>query len=350
MKLSLYRGRVSKIVRVFAQDPTTGTAVTGLVFNTGGLTAYYCREGDASATAITLVTATIGTWVSGGFKEVDATNMPGIYEVGLPNAVFASGESVVTYLKHTSMRPILLEFELDVINYQDAVRLGLTGLPNANAGASGGLPTVDGSNGIKLSVGTSIGQVNLISGKVPATLASTDVTGNISVDLDTIKTQTVTCAAGVTVLASVGTTSASSPQSGDSYGRLGAAGAGLTAIGDTRLANLDAAVSTRSTYAGGAVASVTGSVGSVTAGVTVSSNSDKTGFKLAADGLDLIMLETGTNLRQGVTIIYAGSAGLTGGMNVNAPVIKGGGVNTTRITATTDEYGNRLSVALNLPS
>lgn len=54
---------------------------------------------------------------------------------------------------------------------------------------------------------------------------------------------------------------------GDAYARLGAAGAGLTALGDTRLANLDAAVSSRSTYAGGAVASVTGAVGSVTGAV-----------------------------------------------------------------------------------
>jgi len=37
------------------------------------------------------------------------------------------------------------------------------------------------------------------------------------------------------------------PQTGDSYARLGAAGAGLTAIGDARLANLDATVSSRST-------------------------------------------------------------------------------------------------------
>jgi hypothetical protein len=36
-----------------------------------------------------------------------------------------------------------------------------------------------------------------------------------------------------------------------------------------------------STYAGGAVASVTGAVGSVTAGVTVTTNSDKTGYSLA---------------------------------------------------------------------
>jgi hypothetical protein len=59
---------------------------------------------------------------------------------------------------------------------------------------------------------------------------------------------------------------------GDAYTRIGAAGAGLTALGDTRIANLDATVSSRSTFAGGAVASVT-------AGVTVS---DKTGFALTS--------------------------------------------------------------------
>jgi hypothetical protein len=41
--------------------------------------------------------------------------------------------------------------------------------------------------------------------------------GNPKVDLDTVKTQTVTCAAGVTVLASVGTASTSTAQTGDAY-------------------------------------------------------------------------------------------------------------------------------------
>lgn len=35
------------------------------------------------------------------------------------------------------------------------------------------------------------------------------------------------------------------PQTGDSFARIGAAGAGLTAVGDTRMANLDAAISSR---------------------------------------------------------------------------------------------------------
>lgn len=42
---------------------------------------------------------------------------------------------------------------------------------------------------------------------------------------------------------------------------LGVAGVGLTNLGDTRIAHLDADISTRSIYAGGAVASVTGNVG-----------------------------------------------------------------------------------------
>jgi hypothetical protein len=71
------------------------------------------------------------------------------------------------------------------------------------------------------------------------------------------------------------------PQTGDAFARVGAAGAGLTALGDTRIANLDATVSSRSTYAGGAVASVT-------AAVTVGTNNDKTGYALSAAGVQAV--------------------------------------------------------------
>lgn len=62
------------------------------------------------------------------------------------------------------------------------------------------------------------------------------------------------------------------------------------------LSRVDAAISSRSTYAGGAVASVTGNVGgnvvgsvaSVTAGVTVSTNNDKTGYGLSATAVQAI--------------------------------------------------------------
>ncbi len=43
----------------------------------------------------------------------------------------------------------------------------------------------------------------------------------------------------------VTTYTGNTPQTGDAYARVGAAGAGLTALGDTRIANLDAAVTSR---------------------------------------------------------------------------------------------------------
>lgn len=164
-KVQVFRGTTSYIARVFVQDTskTDGSGLTGLVFNSGSLTAYYIRQGDATATAITLVTATVGTFTSSGFKEVDATNLPGLYEVGIPNAALSSGVSVLVMLKGaTNMAPVLVEIELDSWNNQDAVRGGLTALPNANAGANGGLPT-----------GNASGQVTVAgyaSGEDPASL------------------------------------------------------------------------------------------------------------------------------------------------------------------------------------
>lgn len=201
MKLKLLRSTTSKITRLFIQDTTlaTGAGLIGLTSGSAGITAYYLREGDPSATAITLSAGTVGTWSSGGFVAADAANLPGLYEMGLPNAALASGNSVVVMLKGAAnMAPTLLEVELDAVNYQDAAAFGLT--------------------------------------------------------------------------------------------------------------RLDVATSTRSTFAGGAVASVTGAVGSVTAGVTAVTVSDKTGYTLtsaehtAISGTDVPAALTA----QGYTSVRAG--------------------------------------------
>jgi hypothetical protein len=68
--------------------------------------------------------------------------------------------------------------------------------------------------------------------------------------------------------------------------------AAAVTIPDARFANLDAAVSSRSTYAGGAVASVTAPVTVGTnndkTGYSVGNVLDKTGYALASNGLDAI--------------------------------------------------------------
>lgn len=64
---------------------------TGYVFNTPGLVASYVRAGLARV-AIPLVSRTVaGAYVSGGFVEVDPINMPGLYRIDVPNALFATG-------------------------------------------------------------------------------------------------------------------------------------------------------------------------------------------------------------------------------------------------------------------
>lgn len=119
-KLSILRATTSKIVRFFVQDASRldGGGLTGLVYNSAGLTAYYIKEGDNSTTAITLASGTLGTWSSGGFIAVDATHMPGVYELGLPNAALASGNSTLLFIQGaTNMVPIAAEVQVDGINY-----------------------------------------------------------------------------------------------------------------------------------------------------------------------------------------------------------------------------------------
>lgn len=137
MKLQLKQGTLSKLIRVFIQDSskTTGAGLGGLVYNTAGLTAYYCLEGAAATVAITLATATLGTWTSGGFVAVDATNMPGVYEIGLPNACLTGGNSVIIFLQGAlNMAPVPIEIELVAFDPYNATSLGLTNL-DTNVGS-----------------------------------------------------------------------------------------------------------------------------------------------------------------------------------------------------------------------
>ena len=139
-------------------------------------------------------------------------------------------------------------------------------------------------------------------------------------------------------------------------------------LSDSRtIYNLDAAVSSRSTFSGGNVA-----VGSYAAGmdpaslllatpsqklatdangrVTVGSNQDKAGYLLASGGLDAITVEAGVNVRQALSPILASAAGVLAGAGTGTVIIKGGNTSVTRITASTDNAGNRSSVTLSLPN
>jgi hypothetical protein len=241
MKLIIKKGVTSKRIAIFVQNSsvTTGAGLAGLVFNSAGLTWTRWREdaGNTGGTAVTLATATRGTFASGGFIEKDATLMPGFYEIGIPDAVLATGASwaVMVLRGATNMAPVTIEIQLVDFDPQSGSNLGLSALPTAAPAAAGGV----------LTVGTGAGQITPTSGKV--TLAEVTHTNAVI--------PTVTTLTGHTA------------QTGDSFARLGApAGASVsvdlaavkaetnsldgTKITTARagnLDNLDASVASRST-------------------------------------------------------------------------------------------------------
>jgi hypothetical protein len=109
-------GSTSNIFLIFIEDSASaGNGKTGLAYNTGSLTAYYKRDAGTAAVSITLVTiTTLGTFASGGFKEVDATNMPGVYEFHPPDAALSAGaKSVKILIKGASgMWPVEVNIDL----------------------------------------------------------------------------------------------------------------------------------------------------------------------------------------------------------------------------------------------
>lgn len=205
-KLEIKVASTSQTVNLFLQDSSssTGAGLPGLVFNSAGLTCYYALS-RAAAVPVTLATlaAITSAYSSGGFKEIDATNMPGWYRFDIPDAALASGRFVGFYFKGaTNLAPLPLEIELTGWDNQDAVRGGLSALPNAAAGATNGLSckvvhggtaqvgaagsitlaagasaTNDLYKGLRVSItsGTGAGQTRAITGYVGATkVASVD--------------------------------------------------------------------------------------------------------------------------------------------------------------------------------
>lgn len=190
------KGAVDQTIylEVLDSTSTTGGRKTGLVFNTASLTAYYVRN-QGSATAITLATlaAANSAHSDGGFKEVDATNMPGVYRLDLPDAAVASGaDSVVVTLKGaTGMAQVSAEIQLVAVNPQDSVRGGMTTLPDAAADAAGGLPISD-AGGLDLDARLDAAITSRLAPTVAGRTLDVSVGGEAGVDWANVGSPTTT--------------------------------------------------------------------------------------------------------------------------------------------------------------
>ena len=71
--------------------------VTGISFNTPNLVCYYVRNNSATVTVPLVTQTTTGAWASGGFCEVDAVKLPGLYRFDIPNAMIATGTTSASF-------------------------------------------------------------------------------------------------------------------------------------------------------------------------------------------------------------------------------------------------------------
>lgn len=218
--MALYKNTASQKIAVYAYTASTGAAKTG---DAAQITGYISSDWGAAA-AITDTNPT----------ELDATHMQGWYVFDLTQAETNANVIVVSAVSSTA--GVLVD------QYQVFTQASVdqTGDSYARVGAPAGasvsadiaavktqtgaietdtqdLQTQIGTNGAGL---TAIGDARLANldatvssrhaagaavAKSPATLAAADVSGNLPVDVQTIKTQAVTAAAPVTVPASIGT-------------------------------------------------------------------------------------------------------------------------------------------------
>lgn len=116
------RGSTNQRRFIFIADTssTTGAGLANLTHSSSGLVAYYIAGDLSNEVQITpLVAGTLGTYVSGGFVAVDNTNMPGWYEIGIPDAALDGGNQVaIQYRGATNMAPVNIYIDLDAVDYQ----------------------------------------------------------------------------------------------------------------------------------------------------------------------------------------------------------------------------------------
>jgi hypothetical protein len=204
--LSILGGATSQSILVDLYVLSTGASQTGLVYNSTGLTAYYSFAGtNATSTSIALATlaAVNSAYSSGGFKELDATNMPGIYRFDIPNAAIAASkgrEVIITFNGYSGMAPRHIKIELTGWDNQDAVHGGMSALPN----------TACTTNASLLTSGTGTDQLSVTSGRIDAgkilgTTISTPATAGI-LDVNVKNMNNVAATSITTINANQGTT------------------------------------------------------------------------------------------------------------------------------------------------
>ncbi len=245
-KLIRKKGVTSQIFHVFIQDSTStaGAGKTGLAYNTASLACRYITPGGTLSSAVTLEDiTTLGTYAAPTsnshmrFKEVsNADPSKGLYEIHVHNDwCNPSGDSIIIMLAGaTGMAQIFLELDFGTPAVDVTKWLGTAVATPTVAG----VPEVDithfnGTAGTFSSGRPEVNTTHLAGQSVTAS-------GGVTFPAATLASTTnITAAAGIVlsgvthtgaVIPTVTTLTGHTPQTGDSFARIGApAGASVSA-------------------------------------------------------------------------------------------------------------------------
>ena len=234
----------NNLFRVTLRNSSTGQGLTGLTSASAGLIIALTADNEATATMYTVTAGnvetitTLGTFAapSAGkcrFKEVDATNHPGLYELQFLDTRFSVASARQLNLSITGAASLL--------GYDSVIQLTAKQVADGNVESDVLAISGDATAADNLELATDGGSYNVGGGAVVAA----SVTGAVG---------SVTGAVG-SVTGAVGSVTGSV---GSVAGNVSGSVASVT----------------------GAVGSVTGAVGSVAAAVTVGTNNDKIGYSL----------------------------------------------------------------------
>lgn len=197
----------SVIIRII--DSSDGSPETGVEHNTSGIDLWYRRDGGAvvSITEAALASAD-AAHADGGIEHLGN----GYYRLDLPDAAVDTGANGVM-IGGTVTGMVVIGTYLQLVDFdpQNAVRLGLTALPNAAADAAGGLPISDAGgldlDALRTDVAAALADtsttipdlLNVIEGKVDTVDANVnsvlDHTGTAGVVVGSIAANAVTASA-----------------------------------------------------------------------------------------------------------------------------------------------------------
>jgi hypothetical protein len=242
-------------VKLLNSSVTTGAGLTGLTYSSSGLLISTIQIAEATPTVYTAAGSTIETITTLGtyaaptatkcrFKEVDATNHPGLYEIQFANARFASENNqcslIVSVSGATNLAQCDIEVELSaysVLSVAGAVG-SVTGAVGSVTGNVGGtVASVTGAVG-SVTAGVTLADSAITAAKIAdaaidiatfaadcktGTYLNAQVKGQDNIDFGALQKTSLNAATPTSV-------QNISAQTGDSYARLGApAGASVSA-------------------------------------------------------------------------------------------------------------------------